>query len=105
MASRYATAAPTRTADAVSAIPDPPGVCGCLDCNEAPFWVAAFCKVGSKEMLGSLNLARKRKGNTEKGLDHFSRRVGGGEWAATSDFTFIRWLARCTRCYMREQGM
>lgn len=82
--------------DKGQSIPRPPTLCGCHDCPNDAFLAMAVCRVdGGDAQIGALKLHAKE-------APVFSRRVKGHGWLNTTNFSFVRWITRCQRCYMRE---
>src|SRR5690348_2944945 len=79
-------------------IPAPPAKCGCYQCDGEAFVTMALCRVGdSTPILGTLSGGKK--------TPSFSRKVKGKGWLETQNFQFVRWIARCVKCYMRENRL
>lgn len=81
-------------------IPPAPAKCDCFGCDGDAFIAMALCRVGSGDsQIGMIT----RHG---KEAPQFSRRIGAGKgWSNTFDFSFVRWVARCTPCYIRENRL
>lgn len=75
-----------------SSMPKPSGKCHVMECGKDAFIAIARCTIkDSRPISGTIT----RSGS-------FSRRMPGGEWKETTDFTFISWVERCQDCWMRE---
>lgn len=81
-------------------VPMTPEKCDCFGCDNDKFIAMALCRVGSGDAQLGMIIRRN------KDAPQFSRRVGEGKgWANTPDFSFVRWVTRCTPCYIRENRL
>lgn len=87
------------TEQAGPSLPSAPAKCGCFGCDGDAFIAMAVCRVGSGDaQVGMI-------GRRAKEPPSFSRKVPGQGWLSTPDFHFVRWIARCTQCYVRENRL